>query len=117
MLAVVRCAPPGNKPSNDERDTCAPWLSAELRLVFADVKAIVCLGRFAWQAIWRELGKRGLPVPRPRPDFGHGAEVVLDGLLVVGCYHPSQQNTFTGRVTAPMLDAVFSRAKAYAGLG
>ncbi len=117
MLAAVRCAPPGNKPSNDERDTCAPWLTAELRLVLADVRAIVCLGQFAWQAIWRELGKLGLPVPRPRAAFGHGAEVVADDLLIVGCYHPSQQNTFTGRVTGPMLDAVFSRAKAHAGLG
>ncbi len=117
MLAAVRCAPPGNKPSNDERDTCAPWLTAELRLVLADVRAIVCLGQFAWQAIWRELGKLGLPVPRPRAAFGHGAEVVVDDLLIVGCYHPSQQNTFTGRVTGPMLDAVFSRAKAHAGLG
>jgi uracil-DNA glycosylase len=78
---------------------------------------IVCLGQFAWQAIWRELGRAGLAVPKPRPAFGHGAEVELAGLLVVGCYHPSQQNTFTGKVTGPMLDAIFSRAKAYAGLG
>jgi uracil-DNA glycosylase len=117
MMAAVRCAPPENKPSNLERDTCAPWLTAELRLVSADVKAIVCLGQFAWQAIWRELRRAGLAVPKPRPAFGHGAEVELGGLLVVGCYHPSQQNTFTGKVTGPMLDAIFCRAKAYAGLG
>lgn len=117
MMAAVRCAPPDNKPSNVERDTCAPWLTAELRLVSADVKAIVCLGQFAWQAIWRELGRAGLPVPKPRPAFGHGAEVELGELLIVGSYHPSQQNTFTGRVTGPMLDAVFRRAKQHAHLG
>jgi uracil-DNA glycosylase len=116
MLAAVRCAPPGNKPSNAERDTCAPWLSAELGMVSADLKAIVCLGHYAWQAIWRELAKAGRPVPKPRPAFGHGAEVDLDGLLVIGCYHPSQQNTFTGKVTGPMLDAVFRRAAAHARL-
>jgi uracil-DNA glycosylase family 4 len=113
LMAAVRCAPPDNKPTNTERDTCAPWLAAELKLVSGDVRAIVCLGLYAWQAIWRELGRAGLPVPRPRPAFGHGAEVELDGLLVLGSYHPSQQNTFTGRVTGPMLDAVFSRARAY----
>jgi uracil-DNA glycosylase len=116
MLAAVRCAPPGNKPSNVERDACAPWLSAELGMVSADLKAIVCLGHYAWQTMWRELGQAGRPVPKPRPAFSHGAEVDLDGLLVIGCYHPSQQNTFTGKVTGPMLDAVFRRASAHAGL-
>ncbi|HET9897743.1 MAG TPA: uracil-DNA glycosylase [Streptosporangiaceae bacterium] len=116
MVATVRCAPPGNKPSNPERDTCEPWMSAEFGFVLGGARAIVCLGHYAWQAVWRQLGKTGYPVPRPRPAFGHGAEVDLDGLLVMGCYHPSQQNTFTGRVTEPMLDAVFSRASSYAGL-
>jgi uracil-DNA glycosylase len=116
MLAAVRCAPPENKPSNAERDTCEPWLSAELGLVSADLRAIVCLGHFAWQAVWRELARSGRPVPRPRPAFGHGAEVAVGRLIVIGCYHPSQQNTFTGKVTGQMLDAVFTRAKDHAGL-
>jgi uracil-DNA glycosylase len=116
MLAAVRCAPPENKPSNAERDTCEPWFSAELDLASADLLAIVCLGHFAWQAVWRELATSRWPVPRPRPAFGHGAEVTIGRLLIIGCYHPSQQNTFTGKVTGPMLDAVFTRAKDHAGL-
>jgi uracil-DNA glycosylase len=94
---------------------------AELRLVAADLRVIVCLGGFAWQAIWPPLGRVGFAPPRPRPAFGHGAEVRLtgarapDSVLVIGCYHPSQQNTFTGRVTPAMLDAVFTRARAAAG--
>jgi uracil-DNA glycosylase family 4 len=116
MLAAVRCAPPDNKPSVEERDACEPWLAAEFDLVARSVAAIVCLGHFAWQAVWRELRLRGLRVPNPRPPFGHAAEVELGGLLVLGCYHPSQQNTFTGRVTGEMLDAVFERASGHAGL-
>ena len=120
MVAAVRCAPPDNKPEPAERDTCAPWLVAELRLVAADLRVIVCLGGFAWQAIWPVLGQRGFAVPRPRPAFGHGVEVRLKNpqlpgeLLLMGCYHPSQQNTFTGRVTPAMLDAIFTLARAYA---
>jgi len=115
VLATVKCAPPQNKPSITERDTCEPWLTAELKLISANLRVIVCLGHYAWHAAWREIGKlKGRP-PGPRPVFGHGAEVELDGLLVIGCYHPSQQNTFTGKVTEPMLDAVFSRAASYAG--
>jgi uracil-DNA glycosylase family 4 len=117
VVAAVRCAPPENKPTTTERDTCEPWLAAELDLVAASVRAIVCLGHYAWAAAWRELARMGYPVPVPRPAFGHGAEVITRGLLVLGCYHPSQQNTFTGRVTPPMLDAVFRRARDYAGLG
>ena len=122
MVAAVRCAPPDNKPEPGERDTCAPWLVAELRLVAADLRAIVCLGGFAWQAIWPAMASVGFARPRPRPAFGHGAEVRLtsprapDGVLVIGCYHPSQQNTFTGRVTPAMLDAIFTRARVAAGL-
>ncbi|HVB45399.1 MAG TPA: uracil-DNA glycosylase [Streptosporangiaceae bacterium] len=116
MLAAVRCAPPDNKPSIAERDTCEPWLTAELDQVSEHVRAIVCLGGFAWQAAWRGLAKAGHHVPRPRPAFGHGAQAMLGGLLVLGCYHPSQQNTFTGRVTGPMLDAIFERARSHAGL-
>jgi uracil-DNA glycosylase family 4 len=123
MAAAVRCAPPDNKPSPAERDTCAPWLVAELDLVAADLKVIVCLGGFAWQAMWPVLSRCGFALPRPRPAFGHGAEVRLtsaetpDGVLLIGCYHPSQQNTFTGRVTPAMLDAIFTRARAAGGLG
>jgi uracil-DNA glycosylase family 4 len=116
VMAAVRCAPPANKPSITERDACEPWLAAELDLVSSTAKVIVCLGHFAWQATWRDLTRRGRPLPSPRPAFGHGAEVELAGMLVLGCYHPSQQNTFTGRVTGAMLDAVFERARSYAGL-
>jgi uracil-DNA glycosylase family 4 len=116
MMAAVRCAPPENKPTVLERNTCEPWLAAELDLVSADLKVIVCLGHFAWQAAWRELARMGHQVPAPRPAFGHGVEARLGKLLVIGCYHPSQQNTFTGRVTGPMLDAVFERARSVAGI-
>ena len=126
MVAAVRCAPPANKPEPVERDTCAPWLVEELRMVVADLRAVVCLGGYAWQAIWPAMSKAGFTPPRPRPAFGHGAEVRLtrpqdprapDGVVVIGCYHPSQQNTFTGRVTPAMLDAIFTRARVLAGLG
>jgi uracil-DNA glycosylase family 4 len=123
MVAAVRCAPPGNKPVPEERDACAPWLVTELRLVAADLRVIVCLGGFAWQAIRPALGECGFALPRPRPAFGHGAEARLrnpqarDDVLLIGCYHPSQQNTFTGRVTPVMLDAIFTRAHAYADTG
>jgi uracil-DNA glycosylase len=122
MAAAVRCAPPNNKPEPAERDACAPWLVAELRLVTSDVRVIVCLGGFAWHATWPVMASLGFAVPRPRPAFGHGAEVRLtspkwpDGVLLIGCYHPSQQNTFTGRVTPAMLDAIFMRARTAAGL-
>ena len=121
MVAAVRCAPPANKPTVTERDTCQPWLAEELRMLAGSLRVIVCLGAFAWQALWPVLGAAGLPVPRPRPAFGHGAEAVLPGpdgpVTVIGCYHPSQQNTFTGRVTPVMLDAVFLHARSGAGLG
>ena len=108
-----------------ERDTCAPWLSAELDLVTAWLRVIVCLGGFAWQALWPALRSVGIAVPRPRPPFGHGAEVSVtfpggagaqERVLVIGCYHPSQQNTFTGRVTPGMLDEIFERSSRAAGL-
>ena len=120
MVAAVKCAPPENKPTPDERDTCAPWLEAELRMVAGSLRSIVVLGGFAWQALWPVLAGASFTLPRPRPAFGHGAEVELTGpggtpLLLIGCYHPSQQNTFTGRVTGEMTDAVFTRARDYRG--
>jgi len=117
MSAAVRCAPPANKPEPSERDACAPWLAAELGLLSGSLRVVVCLGHYAWQALWPQLAGGGYAVPRPRPAFGHGAEAVVraagtgSGLTVLGCYHPSQQNTFTGKVTDSMLDAVFSRAR------
>ncbi len=113
ITAPVHCAPPDNKPTIIERDTCAPWLRRELALVWPSVDSIVTLGAFGWDALWRALHHNGTATPRPRPRFGHGAEVVIDGRLVIGCYHVSQQNTFTGRLTEPMLDAVFTAAVAH----
>lgn len=114
MVAAVRCAPPANRPDPAERATCLPWLSREVALVSADVRVVVALGGFAWQAIWPALRDAGYVLPRPRPPFGHGAEVEIisprgASAHLVGCYHPSQQNTFTGRVTAQMLDDLFTR--------
>ena len=110
MVAAVRCAPPANAPTPEERDTCAPWLDRELALVAGRLRVVVALGGFAWQAVLAALSRAGQPVPRPRPKFGHGAEVEIGGLLVIGSFHPSQQNTFTGRLTEPMFDQVFARA-------
>jgi uracil-DNA glycosylase len=111
VTAAVRCAPPTNRPSPSERDNCLPYLVSELKLLAA-VRVIVCLGGFAWDAALRALPG---PRPRPKPRFAHGAEVQLGEVTLLGCYHVSQQNTFTGRLTEPMLDAVFTRAKELAG--
>ena len=116
MVAAVRCAPPLNKPTTAERDTCAPWLLRELELVLPSLRAVVCLGGFGWDAAIVAMRRLGLAVPTPKPRFGHGAEVDLDGLTLLGSYHPSQQNTFTGKLTEPMLDAVLGRAADLAGL-
>jgi uracil-DNA glycosylase len=108
--AAVRCAPPANKPLPSERDNCLPYAAEELRLL-PRVRAIVALGSFAWDAALRIHG--GV---RPRPRFGHLAETDLPGgRVMIGSYHPSQQNTFTGKLTEPMLDAVFDRARVVAG--
>ena len=110
VTAAVRCAPPANRPLPGERDNCQPWLEEELALL-AEVDVIVCLGGFAWDVALRVLAARGAEVPRPRPRFGHGAEVVLGDFVVLGCYHPSQQNTFTGKLTEAMMTDVFGRAR------
>ncbi len=120
MVAAVRCAPPGNKPTVEERDTCEPWLLREVRLVEEHLRVVVCLGSFGWAAALRTFDALGYGVPRPRPRFGHAAEVVLVSpagreVTLLGSYHPSQQNTFTGRLTEPMLDAVLGRAARLAG--
>jgi uracil-DNA glycosylase len=106
VAAAVRCAPPANRPLPTERDNCLPYFTRELEQL-ERVEVIVCLGGFAWDAALRVLG----PAPRPRPKFAHGAELVIGGRTLIGCYHVSQQNTFTGRLTEPMLDAIFARAK------
>lgn len=113
ITAAVRCAPPANRPTPAERDTCAPWLDSELRLLPA-VRVVVALGSFGWTAALGALRRAGQPVPRPRPRFAHAAEVAVGTLTLLGSYHPSQQNTFTGLLTEPMLDAVFTRARALA---
>jgi uracil-DNA glycosylase family 4 len=105
VCAAVRCAPPDNKPLPAERDNCLPYLVRELELL-ARARVIVCLGGFAWDAAMRTLN-----APRPRARFGHGAEADVAGYTLLGCYHPSQQNTFTGRLTEAMTDAVLERAK------
>jgi len=110
MAATVRCAPPDNKPTVEERDTCAPWINREVALLLPTVRIVVCLGAYGWEAALRTLGQSGITIPKPKPKFGHGAEVDLGGITLLGSYHPSQQNTFTGRLTEPMLDAVFRRA-------
>jgi uracil-DNA glycosylase family 4 len=110
VTAVVRCAPPANRPTPGERDQCLPYLERELELL-ENCHTIVALGGFAWDGALRALKALGNPVPRPRPRFGHGAEAEVGGWTLLGCYHPSQQNTFTGRLTEAMLDSVFARAR------
>ncbi len=109
IAAAVRCAPPDNTPTTEERARCLPFLSRELALLDR-VRVIVALGGFAYQALWTVLGAEGAALPRPRPKFGHGLEVPTGRATILGCFHPSQQNTFTGKLTEPMLDAVLGRA-------
>jgi len=111
VTAAVRCAPPANRPLPAERDNCLPYLVRELSLLSA-ARAIVCLGGLAWEATMRAVAGRGGAVPRPRPRFAHGASVAIDRWTLLGCYHPSQQNTFTGRLTEGMMEKVFERARA-----
>jgi uracil-DNA glycosylase family 4 len=110
VAAAVRCAPPANKPTPEERDRCLPYLARELALL-ARVRVIVALGGYAYDALWRTLALADVPLPAPRPRFGHGVEVTTPRATVLCSYHPSQQNTFTGKLTEDMLDAVFVRAR------
>jgi uracil-DNA glycosylase len=110
VVAAVRCAPPANRPTPAERDNCLPYLARELELL-ARARVILCLGGFAWDAALRTLAVGGASVPRPRPKFGHGSEAEVGDYVLLGCFHPSQQNTFTGRLTESMTDDVLARAR------
>jgi uracil-DNA glycosylase family 4 len=114
VAAAVRCAPPANKPNPAERERCLPYLVRELNLLDR-VRVIVVLGQFAYDATARVLAAGGSPLPAPRPRFGHGVEIPTERAVVLCCYHPSQQNTFTGKLTESMLDAVFERARTLSG--
>ena len=115
IAAAVRCAPPANKPTRDEEARCLPYLVRELALL-QGVRVILPLGSIGWDAALRAVAGTGVEVPRPRPRFGHAAEAVVGPYTLVGSYHPSQQNTFTGRLTAPMFEAVVRRAAELAGV-
>ena len=123
ITAAVRCAPPANRPTPQERNTCLPWTVRELELL-EDVRVVLCLGAFAWDAALALLDESGvasrdgtpLAALRPRPRFSHGGELQTDRYALLGCFHPSQQNTFTGKLTDAMLDAVLDRARELAGL-
>lgn len=119
IVSPVRCAPPENKPSPAERDTCRSWLVRELTLLAPTLRSVVVLGAFGWQALLPALALAGWSVPRPRPAFGHGMRVDVSGpteLRLFGCYHVSPHNTFTGRLTPSMLRDVLTEAKEHAGL-
>jgi len=113
IAAAVRCAPPANKPTIEERDNCAPFLARELAAL-ERCRVVVALGQFGWDAALRAFASLDQPAPRPLPRFGHGAEATIGRWALIGSYHPSQQNTFTGRLTAPMLVDVLGRAQALA---
>jgi uracil-DNA glycosylase family 4 len=110
VVAAVRCAPPANHPTPAERDNCLPYLVRELELL-TQARVILCLGGFAWDAALRTLAVGGASVPRPRPKFGHGSKAGVGDYVLLGCFHPSQQNTFTGRLTESMMDDVLARAR------
>ncbi|WP_028477650.1 uracil-DNA glycosylase [Nocardia sp. CNY236] len=123
ITAPVHCAPPDNKPTPAERDQCSHWLTTEMRLLTPTVRSVVVLGAFGWQALLGVVAREGRVVPRPRPKFGHGVRVDLPAtqtdrapLHLFGCYHVSQQNTFTGRLTPAMLETVLGEAAATAGI-
>ncbi len=109
VTAVNRCAPPSNRPTPAERDTCLPFLEREIEAL-GHLRVIVALGSFAFDGVLRALAAHGHATPRPKPRFGHGAETIVGPFTVMGCFHPSQQNTFTGKLTPQMMDEVFVRA-------
>jgi uracil-DNA glycosylase family 4 len=109
IAAVVRCAPPANRPTVTERDTCVPYLARELGLL-TKARVLVPLGSFAWDGALLALRENGVTVPRPKPRFGHGAEERIGSYALLGSFHPSQQNTFTGKLTEKMTDEIFQRA-------
>jgi uracil-DNA glycosylase len=114
IAAVNRCCPPGNRPTPEERDTCLPYLEREMGAL-GELRVVVPLGSFAWDGALRAVAARGHPVLRPRPRFGHGVETPVGPYRFVGAFHPSQQNTFTGKLTPGMLDEVLRRAVEVAG--
>lgn len=115
VTAPVRCAPPANQPTTTERDNCASWFDAELGLL-QGIRVFVCLGQYGYHSLWRHLAGIGCELPRPRPKFGHGVEIALEnGTTILLSFHPSQQNTFTGKLTREMFDAVLARARVLAG--
>jgi uracil-DNA glycosylase family 4 len=116
VTAAVRCAPPANRPLPAERDNCLPYFVRELALL-ENARVIVCLGAFGWDAALRALAATGVDIPRPRPRFGHGTVAELDRFTLLGCYHPSQQNTFTGKLTEEMIDQVLAVARERAQVG
>jgi uracil-DNA glycosylase family 4 len=109
VAAVNRCAPPGNRPTPDERDRCLPYLAREIDAL-RELRSIVALGSFAWDGVWRALATLGHATPSPRPRFSHGAAATIGRYRVLGCFHPSQQNTFTGKLTPEMIDDVLGAA-------
>lgn len=116
ITAAVRCAPPANRPTTVERDACLPWSARELELL-PHIRVVLCLGAFAWDAALRlRASASGEPMPRPRPRFGHGVEHPGQTFTLLGCFHPSQQNTFTGKLTESMIDRVLRRGRELAGL-
>jgi uracil-DNA glycosylase family 4 len=110
VTGAVRCAPPGNRPTPAERDECGAWLDAELRAL-DNVVAFVALGAYAYVSLWRSLARIGMELPRPRPRFAHGLTVELGSRTISASYHPSQQNTFTGKLTVEMLDDVLEAVR------
>jgi uracil-DNA glycosylase len=121
VAAAVRCAPPGNAPTPAERATCAPWLDAEWRLTGSQVRVVIALGAFAWRAALQMIRTGGGTVRTPTPQFGHGSMATVQThrgeVTLIGCFHPSQQNTFTGKLTPKMLDDIFAAARRKAGIG
>lgn len=121
LTSPVHCVPPDNRPTPHERRSCAPYLTREIELLGSSLKVVVALGGFGWQALFAALAEGGWTIPRPRPRFGHGATVELThpdsrALTLLGCFHVSQHNTFTGRLTPTMLEELLREAKSVAGL-